>query len=154
MAAWVTLTESDVLNSMTVREREDFLKVSTAAEQPDRLPGILADLVAEIRGYIKSWSQNTLSADPNKIPDSMRGRALAVARWRALITMGSFDPNEARKAEWESAEKFFRQVAAGDIRPERADDAIVPDVPTKESYPVPKIKGRRRLFTRRTQDGI
>jgi hypothetical protein len=152
--AWVTITEDEVLDSLTKRERDDFAKVSVAEDRPDRLPGIIADHIAEVRGFIATWSQNTLSADATTIPQSFRARSLAIIRWRTLITVPNYDPGEPRKLEWQAAEKFFQDVAAGKIRPQPAPDAVATDVPDEKPVPVPKIKSRRRLFTRETQDGI
>lgn len=132
MPAWVTLTENDVLAGLTALEREDFATASVDPAVPDRLPALLADLTAEIRGYIATWSQNSLSADPAKIPPSFRARAVAIARWRLLVSVPDYDPGDARKLEYEAAERFFRSVAEGKIRPEKADDAVQPDVPSEQ----------------------
>jgi len=123
---WVTLTVDDILGAMTSREREDFGKVSTTLTVPDRVAPILVDLVAEIRGYIASHAGNTLSSDTSRIPPSFRARALAIARWRVLTSIPNYQPGEARKLEWEAAEKFFRSVAEGDIRPESDPDSVAP----------------------------
>lgn len=132
MPAWVTITENEVLDSLTKRERDDFAKTSTVETRPDRLPGIISDHIAEVRGYIATWAQNTLSADAAKIPGSFRARSLAVIRWRTLLTIPGYDPGEPRKLEWQSAEKFFQDVASGKIRPEKADDAVQPEVPSEK----------------------
>lgn len=128
---WVTLDAEDVLGAMTKRERDDFATTSVDVAVPDRIAPILSDLVAEIRGHVATWSQNTLSADASKIPPAFRARALAIARWRVLITIPGYNPGEPRKAEWEAAEKFFQQVAAGKIRPEAATDAVPSAVPSE-----------------------
>lgn len=154
MPAWVTISINDVLSGLTLREREDFGTTSVDADVPDRLTGILADLTAEIRGYVATWPQNTISADPSKIPPSFRARAVAIARWRLLVSVPDYNPGDARKAEYEAAESFFKRVADGKIRPEPADDAVENTVPTEKPFPRPRIRSRERRFTRETQDGI
>ena len=154
MPAWVTLTTNDVLAGLTLREREDFATTSVDAAVPDRLEALLADLTAEIRGYIATWPQNSLSADPAKIPPSFRARAVAIARWRILVSVPEYDPGDARKLEYEAAEAFFRRVTDGKIRPEPADDAVAPEVPQEAHHATPRILSRPRRFTRRHQDGI
>ena len=154
MPAWVTLTPNDVLAGLTATERTDFATASVDPEVPDRLEALLADLTAEIRGYIVTWAANPLSADSGKIPPSFRARAVAIARWRLLVSVPDYDPGDARKLEYEAAEAFFRKVAEGKIRPEPADDAVTNPVPPEAQFPTPVIKSRRRLWTRESQDGI
>lgn len=129
--AWVTITENDVLDSMSKRERDDFAKVSADPSRPDRLPGIIAGMISEVRGYIATWSTNTLSADPANIPPGFLARALVVIRWRVLTSVGSYEPSEARKLEYERAETFFGKVAKGEIRPQPAPDAVPNPVPSE-----------------------
>jgi len=141
MPAWVKLTEDDLLSSMTQRERDDFSKVATGASVPDRVIPILSDLTAEIRGYIATWSPNTISADASLIPPSFKAKALAIARWRVLITIPRFEPGDARKLEYEKADGFFMSVAKGQIRPEPADDFVVTKVPTQNPAGVEVVSG-------------
>ena len=89
MPAWVKLTEDDLLSSMTQRERDDFAKVASGASVPDRVIPILSDLTAEIRGYIATWSPNTISADITLIPPSFKAKALAIAE-KALSSKDDF----------------------------------------------------------------
>lgn len=128
---WNTLTEDDVLSGMTQRERDDFAKTSVGGNVTDRLVPIMSDLVAEIRGYITTWSPNTISADATKIPPSFKAKAIAIARWRVLTSIPGYQPGEARKLEYEKADSFFLSVAKGTIRPEPADDAVVTDTPSE-----------------------
>jgi len=128
---WITLTENDLKTALTVREREDFGTEVTDVAVPDRVPQILADVVAEVRGYIASCQQNTLSADATKIPISMRAHALSIARWRLLTTIPRYNPGDARKAEYDAALAYFAKVATCKIRPEPADDATPNTVPSE-----------------------
>lgn len=123
---WVRLTVDDLLSAMTEREVNDFGKVSSSASVPDRVRPILDDLTQEILGYIGSTTQNTLSADPTLIPGEFKSRALAIARWRVLTSIPGYDPREARKLEYQSADSFFKDVAKGVIRPRPAPDAQPP----------------------------
>ena len=150
---WVALTVSDLLSVMTDREVNDFGKVSTTLTVPDRVIPILADLVQEIRGYTGSHAGNTLSADPLLIPAEFKAKALAIARWRVLTSIPGYNP-ETRKLEYEKADAFFTAVAKGTIRPRPAPDAEVNPVPQDRPYPSPKIRARKRRFSRDQQDGI
>jgi hypothetical protein len=151
---WTTLTETDLLSSMTEKERNDFAKASVGATVTDRVTPILANLVAEIRGYIVTWGPNTISADETKIPPSFTAKALAIARWRVLITVPGYQPGDARKLEYEKADSFFMAVAKGTIRPEPADDAIATAVPNERPAGVEIVSGPGSRTGRSRMDGI
>lgn len=151
---WVELTVTDLLSSMTEREREDFGKVSSAVSVPDRVIPILADMVQEVRGYIGSNSTNTLSANPLLIPVEFKGKALAIARWNVLTSIPNYKPGDARKDSYDKADAFFMAVAKGTIRPSPAPDAVANPVPQAQENPSPKIRARKRRFSRDQQNGI
>lgn len=120
----------------------------------DRIPQILADLTAEIRGYIASWAQNeTLSADAGQIPPEFKAKALSIARWRLLITVPGYDPGDARELDYKNADAFFNSVAAGKIRPAPAPDAIKSTVPEQARQPGVGVATSRGLITGRRNVG-
>jgi hypothetical protein len=151
---WTELTEIDLLSSMTSRERNDFGVTSTGYDVTDRVVPILSDLVAEIRGYIATWSPNTISANEAFIPPSFKARALAIARWRLLITIPGYQPGDARKLEYEKADAFFLSVAKGQIRPEPADDAVINPVPSEKPSAVEVVSSPGSRTGRARMDGI
>ena len=129
---WVTLTTDDILSGMTLREREDFAKVSTGMSVPDRLEPILVDLVQEIQGFIASRQDNPLPPSADVIPAEFKARAISIARWRTLITIPGYNPNDARKLDYEKADAFFNAVAKGQIRP-RAEVSSNDPAPVRPS---------------------
>jgi hypothetical protein len=151
MANWVNLTVDDALSGMTQRERDDFAKASAGTTVPDRLVPILENMVAEIRGYITTWSPNTISADPDKIPPGFKAHAVAIVRWRTLTSIPGYNPGAAREKEYDAANAFFRDVARGVIRPEPADDAVANPTPPEKPAGVqvvsapPARTGRERM---------
>lgn len=151
---WITLTDEDLLSSMTMREREDFAKVSGGGAVYDRVIPILTDLVAEIRGYIATWSPNTISADATLIPPSFKAKAISIARWRVLTSIPGYQPGEARKLDFEKADAFFNRVAEGKIRPEPADDAIASKVPNEKPSGVQIVSAPGSRTGRDRMDGI
>lgn len=151
---WKPLTEDDALSGMTQRERDDFAKTSVGQSVTDRLEPIITDLVSEIRGYIATWSPNTLSADTSLIPPSFKAKAVAMLRWRLLITTPGYTPGDARKLEYEKAEQFFRDVARGIIRPEPADDAVVTEVPSEKPSRVEVVSAPGSRTGRDRMNGI
>ena len=151
---WVALSADDLLSSMTLKERDDFGKTSVGTTVTDRVLPILTDLTAEIRGYIGSHANNTLSADQSLIPCEFKAKALATARWRVLVTIPGYQPGEARKLEYEKADTFFNNVAKGTISPRPAPDAEPSQVPQGKVIASPQIRARGRRFSRDQQDGI
>ena len=151
---WVSITIDNVLSSITENEREKFSKVSTTQAVPDRIVPIIADMVAEIRGYIATWHPNTLSADPVLIPPSMRARALAVIRWRLLLTIPGYSPGDERKLEFEKADSYFLLVAKGTIRPEPADDAVPTNVPAEQSAGITVVSAPPKRTGRANMNGM
>lgn len=130
--SWITLTPAHLKSVMTSKEVADFGRSVTDGDPDDRVIPILADITQEIRGMIASWTQNTLSADTTKIPESFKSRALHLARWRVLTSIPGYQPGEARRADYDAANTFFNNVARGVIRPEAAEDAVTPDVPSEK----------------------
>lgn len=150
---WTTLTSTDLEGVMTAEEQL-LAQVGAGTNAPDRVVPVLANLVAEIRGMIATWGPNTLSADTTKIPPSFLGRALAIAKWRVLTGLPDYQPDEARRMEYEAAEKFFGLVATGKIRPEPASDAIPSEVPTEKPAGVEIVSGPGSRTGRTRMDGI
>lgn len=151
---WVQLTVDDLLSSMTLKERDDFGKTSVGTTVPDRVIPILAALVSEIRDHIGSNAVNTLSADQSLIPGGFKAKALAIARFRVLVTTPGYAPGEGRKLEYEKADTFFNNVAKGIITPRPAPDAEPTQVPQGKVMASPRIRARNRRFSRDQQDGI
>lgn len=128
---WIPLLAADL---------EDVMQTGEADLAPT-VDSVLANLTAEIRGMIATWSPNTLSADASLIPPSLKARALAVARWRILTSVPNYEPDDARKLEYEAAEKVLQLVATGKFRPEPADDATPTTVPTEKPAGVEIVSG-------------
>lgn len=151
---WIILTPEHLKSAMTADEAARFGRAVTDGTPEDRMIPILADLTEEIRGFIKSCAQNTVSADESKIPAEFKTRALAIARYRLLITVPGYQPGKGREDEKTDALAFFRDVAKCVYRPEPADDAVTPSVPQAKPFPRPRITANKRRFTRESQDGI
>ncbi|WAC18880.1 hypothetical protein OVA24_06265 [Luteolibacter sp. SL250] len=152
---WIPLTEADLLSSLTESERDGFGRTDAPEDPGDRVPQLLGDLVAEIRGQIATCTQNSLSADTTLIPQSMRANALAIARWRLLITVPSYQPGDARKLEYENAVKYFAQVALCKIRPEPPDDAVPNPVPEETAqHGVQVVSGPGLRTGRQRMNGL
>lgn len=147
--SWVTLTDDDLMSSMTARERDLFgtSVTSDAGGTPDgpadRVVPLLADVVAEVRMQVASYQGNTLDADTGKIPEGCRANALALGRWRLLATMPNYEPSKAREMEYQAAMRFFEKVAEGKIKPLPSEDAEANPNPPANSAEVVSSTLRR-----------
>lgn len=129
---WILLTPARLKSKMTSKEVTDFGKSVTDGEPDDRIIPILASVSQDVRGRIKSWTQNTVSADDTLIPAEFEMHALALARWEVLTSIPGYQPGSARETSYKDATAFFRDVARGINRPEPADDAVSPEVPSEK----------------------
>ncbi len=150
---WTTITGDDLDGIMTDEEKA-LATVSAGGTISDRAVPVVANLIAEIRGMIATWSPNTLSADATKIPPSFKARALIIARWRLLTAIPDYEPNAARKTEYEAAESFFKDVARGQNRPQPADDAMPNEVPGEKPSGVEIVSAPGSRTGRSRMDGV
>lgn len=150
---WITLTATAMEGIMTEAEK-DLSTADLGVSIASRLDPIITNLTAEIRSMIATWAPNSLSADTTKIPPGFAARALIIARWRLLTSIPDYQPDDARRLEYDQAEKFFGLVATGKIRPEPATDAVQSTVPNETPAPSPKINARTRRYSRDQQNGI
>lgn len=150
---WITLTTTDLEGVMTEAER-GLAVAGTSQNLPDRLEPVLVNLAAEIQTMIATWSPNTVSADPLKIPPGFKARALVLARGRVLTGIPDYVQDEDRRKENENAEKWFQQVATGKIRPPAADDAVPSEVPGEKPSGVEIVSGPGSRTGRARMDGI
>lgn len=133
---WVAFTANDLASSLAAGELAAYGQIDPASPEDDRTEQITTDLVAEIRGLIRSVSGNALSADASLIPPEFKARAIAVGRWRLLGALPGYESDEVRKLEYERADAFFAKVAEGKIRPQAPDDTppAVPSVGASGSW--------------------
>jgi len=150
---WIAPTSAHLEGVMTTYEAT-LAQTAVSLSTPDRIPGIIANQVAEIRGMIATWSPNTLSADTTKIPPSMLARALVLIRNTILTSVPEYIQSDERKAETKDANDFFMLVAKGIIRPEPADDFTPSTVPAAINPHVDTLYSRPRTVTRDTMRGL
>lgn len=81
--AWSELTPTDVMREFNAAEESAY--TSAGGKSADDLGQIVGTVVDEIRGAIRS-GRYPLGAD-GTIPDSLAGTAIAMARWRFLLSL-------------------------------------------------------------------
>lgn len=148
---WTTLTSDDLLRGLTGAERSALTTAALGSGQADPLPGIIADVVAEARGYIAANKANVLGAG-NTVPEKLRIALIARVRFEAFtrLPVGRSLLTEDRVKSNEAAIALLRDVAAGKFaieEPEVASTEVV-------SAPGPRFQRPIREFTRQNQDGL
>lgn len=123
MEDWVLITDASWEGILSPDE--------LAIISPEQISSVLTNLAAEIRTMITTWSPNTVSANPLKIPAGFMRRALIVARDSLLTGLPGYTQDEERKKQTEAANSWFLEVARGKIRPQPASDAIANAVPSE-----------------------
>ena len=114
----------------------------------------LTKMAAEIRTMITTWSPNTVSADPLKIPPGFVGRALIVVRNRVLSGIPNYTIDDDRRKQAELAEAWFLEVARGKIRPVPATDAVPNTVPSERPAGVEVVSAPGSRTGRERMNGI
>jgi hypothetical protein len=148
---WTTLNSDDLLRGLTGAERSALQTAALGSGQADPLPGIIADVVAEARGYIAANKANVLG-EGNTVPEKLRAALIARVRFEAFtrLPVGRSLLTEDRVKANEAAVALLRDVAAGRYAIEE------PAVASAEviSAPGPKFTKPVRQFTRENQDGL
>ncbi len=146
MQDWIDITKESWEGTLSPEELAII-----SAETLDRE---LRKMAAEIRSMITTWSPNTVSADPLKIPPGFEGRALILVRDRVLTSIPDYTQDDDRRKQTENAEKWLALVATGKIRPNPAPDAIPNDVPSAVPSGVQIVSGPGSRTGRGRMNGI
>jgi hypothetical protein len=153
---WIILTLSQ-LDDAKAAALVDALRTAALREgQADPLPEIIVSVTARIRMEIAGGGRTRLSADPSKIPASLKSLALRfVIRegQQRLNIMGALELSDSDREEWRQDVRLLERIARGEITVESPDDPE-PEPTVQAAVALPMITGRRREFTRENQDGI
>lgn len=147
---WRTLTENDILQSVTGAERDAIQSAATSPGQPLPVASVILTAVHDARGRIAAYRGNTL-AEGDTVPETLVHHVVAIIRWRLLTRLPTDRlATEPRKLEYQEALKALESVAAGRYAIES------PSTPDDEprAQILPSISGRTSNFKRSQQDGI
>jgi phage gp36-like protein len=113
---WITLTATDVRTRLTGPELAAAQAAALQGGQGDPLPDVVAQVVAEARGYIAGHASNRLDADTSTIPAALQSAVLAIIRYRLLTRLPVKSLlTEDRVKENEQALLLLRMVARGEF---------------------------------------
>jgi hypothetical protein len=136
MEDWTDLTTASWEGVLSPEElNEDVIPAADRTRE-------LTKFASEVRSMIASWSANTLSANPLKIPEGFVGQALLVVRNRLLTGIPNYTIDDDRREQGKQAAAFFMEVARGKIRPQPASDATATEVPSEKPAGVEVVSSR------------
>lgn len=127
--AWVTLTTDDVLSEFTPNEAATLrnLQGSGSGSGPPyvNIDVITARTIDEVRGFIAAGDYAVDEINDDTLPASLFSDAIAVARWRLLISAPQLKQlqTEERKDAYKDALAKFNKIAASDF-------IVEPPIPT------------------------
>lgn len=153
---WIILTVAQ-LDTTKAAAMVDALRTAALRDgQDDPLPEIIVGVTDRIRMEIAAGGRTRLSADPAKLPPSLKSLALrmVVREGQSRINvMGAVPLADEEKEEWRQDIRFLERIAKGEITVEEPDDPE-PTPTVQSAVAQPMISGRERQFTRDQQDGI
>jgi len=107
-ATWDTLTTEDVLNQFTIAEASAIRTLQGSGSGSglpfENIDAKVIRVIDEVRGYVAAGGY-TVDDDPRTIPLSLFEDAIAIVRWRLLVSLPAFLQlqSEPRKLAYEHA---------------------------------------------------
>lgn len=112
MPDWIIFTDADVLAEFTPSERATINNIQGAT---NGLPRICTNAIAEFRQAISDAGTDISSAGVGKMPEGFIAKAVALARWRWLISIPQAKSMQTpeRKEAADKAEELLNDIATG-----------------------------------------
>ena len=110
--SWQTITEPDVITKLSGPEIAAMKTAALQAAQGNPLPGIITQIVGEVRGYVAANLRNVLGP-ADTIPDELLGAAISRIRFELAtrLPVASLLTEDRRTAN-ANAIALLRDVAA------------------------------------------
>lgn len=108
--SWETITAADVTDQFTEVEAATIQAVQSSGDS--KLPGIVTRVIAQVRDDIRSGGY-ALDEDDTTIPEGLHNDAIAIARWKLLITLPANEEiqSKARKQENDEALDKLKRIS-------------------------------------------
>lgn len=146
--AWVTITETDLRTRLSDPEITRWKSYFTGPGKTDPVPGIITQVVDEVRGYVAV--RNTLG-DGATVPSKLVSTAVVIIRHRFLNSLPGVTISEDRKKEYEEARALLERVADGKFAVEEPTTA---SGEAQSDSLGPSVGERDRKFTSDDEEGI
>lgn len=106
---WSQLTTDDVLGEFTNVEHTVLVNIQKGS---DALSGIITGVVDQVRKAYLDGGRGVIG-DEGTIPDGEKPRAIAIARWKLLISFPAlkYMQTAERKTAHDDAQSYFMEVA-------------------------------------------
>lgn len=146
--AWITLTETNVITKLSGPEIAAMKTSALQAAQTNPLPGVISQIVKEIRGYVAGCQRNKLG-DGETIPEELEGVAISRIRFELAtrLPVASLLTEDRRTAN-ANAITLLRDVA-------RCDFLIVqPTSPDAEQPAGPGVEVAKSTTLRMSRDKL
>lgn len=127
--SWRVITEADLSTVLDSEELALYRERATTDAGVDPVPALILNAVEEARDRIRANERNRLALGAT-VPVGMIARCLVVIRQRVL-TICKINIGEDRRKEYEAAETFFRDVAAGKVSVPLPEDAALDVTPER-----------------------
>jgi hypothetical protein len=123
--SWTAITADDVRERFSEDELELLQTAGTADGQADPLPGVIAQVTDECRGYIAARSGNTLGP-AGTLPPQTRSAAISIIVWRlasrlAIGKAGELIRSPSRQQDYQDASSLLKDVSQGKMAVEQPD---------------------------------
>ncbi len=149
MNNWTIITIQDLYNSQAASLIDQANSASLGNGQTDRVTGLIAAAVLDIRGQCARV--NILDSDATKIPNSLKNLAVDMifCRLKRAVMM---DLSEDERSLLKSCETRLQAIGDGRGFIEPPDNPVAMNF--EQAQPAPSFgKGPHREFTRCSQDG-
>lgn len=111
--SWQTITSDSVLSKLSGAELSAIQTAALGTNQTDPVPGIIAAVVDEVRGYVAANPDNRLGAE-GMVPSKLVSATLALIRYRVCTRLPVKSLlTEDRVREKDDAIRLLERVADG-----------------------------------------
>lgn len=147
---YITITETDVITKLSGPELDAMQSAALQTDQEPPLPGIITQVVKEVRGYVAACERNVLGAGET-IPDELLGAAISRIRFELATRLPEAGLlSEDRRTANTNAIRLLESTAACKFL------VIGPETPAEEqaSGSAEVISKTCRRFDRSQMDGL
>lgn len=117
---WRKVNESDLNASLSQDEIDAFRQSADFATDP--VESQIRQVVAYVRGIIRSGGKCRPAADETTLPESLISPAMDYLRYQ-LLTRMNLVVNDSRTKAYDAAQTLFNDVRAGRFIPESEEEA-------------------------------
>lgn len=127
MPAWTVLTPDSLLPYLAAKPLSALRTKALAADQPDPVEAILADITTRVRAEVRGHRPNRVSATAHAVPPELESATIALAVEAATRRLPGLPLSAEQRRAAEEARALLVRVARGEVPVSRPDDPEEPD---------------------------